>query len=113
LGAPRSRKIAPFLWRQKEVLFFSLAIPSKSKQIVSISCLDMKILYFSSSGAIPSTFLLGQRIIQWLDTSKIAYEKVDVFLNRKARDDLESLHGKVQIPCVGFALYYLLLVISQ
>lgn len=60
----------------------------------------MKILYFSSSGAIPSTFLLGQRIIQWLDTSKIAYEKVDVFLNRKARDDLESLHGKVQIPCL-------------
>jgi len=48
----------------KKKCFFSLwQFPPKSQQIVSISCLDMKILYFSSSGAIPSTFLLGQRII--------------------------------------------------
>ncbi|GJQ14572.1 hypothetical protein GpartN1_g6363.t1 [Galdieria partita] len=60
----------------------------------------MKVLYYSSSGAIPSTFLLGQRIIQWLDTSKATCEKVDVFSNRKAREEVENLHGKVQIPCL-------------
>eukprot|EP00871_Galdieria_phlegrea_P005776 jgi/Galph1/686/GphlegSOOS_G5414.1 len=60
----------------------------------------MRALYYTSSGAIPSTFQLGQRIINLLDSLRLDYERIDVFVDAQARIDLEQKYGKVQIPCL-------------